>query len=71
MVSTSLVAATLALYTISVNAQVASLSGIAKTTTLLTQTNKFIIEVDDATKIPTKRSLEGASVYLLRFHLAE
>ncbi|KAK0476849.1 subtilisin-like protease [Armillaria novae-zelandiae] len=60
MFAKSLVAFTLALCTIS-NAQVASLSGITKTTTLLTQTNKFIIEVDDATKIPTKRSLQGAS----------
>ncbi|PBK73461.1 subtilisin-like protease [Armillaria solidipes] len=71
MVSTSLVAATLALYTISVNAQVASLSGIAKTTTLLTQTNKFIIEVDDATKIPTKRSLEGASPHEILYAYLE
>ncbi|KAK0505223.1 subtilisin-like protease [Armillaria luteobubalina] len=71
MFSKSLVAVTLVLCTISVNAQVASLSGIAKTTTLLTQTNKFIIEVDDATKIPAKRSLEGASPHEILYAYLE
>ncbi|KAK0462601.1 subtilisin-like protease [Desarmillaria tabescens] len=71
MVSTSLVAAVLALYAGSVNAQVASLSGIAKTTTLLTQTNKFIIEVDDASQIPTKRSLKGASPHEILYAYLE
>lgn len=71
MASRPLIAAILALYTSSIDAQVASLSGISKTTTLLTQTNRFIIEVDDASKIPTKRSLERASPHEILYTYLE
>lgn len=39
-----------------------SLSDIKRVTTLPTLTDKFIIEVTDASKIPTKRELSDATV---------